>query len=96
MMNIVSESLLVKDVEEQLNQSDKNRELLEKFLDGEGPQKIFVFYQVHEQVLQDEIKDTGNAEPVLFMTIGEEKIKEKAVWFLRTIHRDSKKQMVNL
>ena len=68
--------------------------LLEKFLNGDGPPKIIVCHQVLENQSNDDIKD-NQSEPTLFITYGDtEKLKEKAVWFLR-MTPDNRKQ-VNL
>ena len=83
MISTISDSLRVKDtyVEEQIK--DKNKVLLEKFLEGDGPPKLIVFYQIQDTNNNDDIKDSS-AEPTLFFTYGEaEKLKEKAIWFVR-------------
>jgi dynein heavy chain len=56
--------------------------MLEKFIEGEGPPKLMFCYQIVESQSSDEMKD--NIEASLFLTYGDsEKLKEKAVWFLR-------------
>lgn len=57
--------------------------MLEKFLEGEGPPKLMFCYQVLDNQSSDEIKDNA-VEASLFTTYGDsEKLKDKAVWFLR-------------
>lgn len=58
-----------------------NREIIDKFLDGEGPPRFFAYYQTPEGVAES---DQNLIDPVLFLTYGDtQKIKDKAVWFLR-------------
>lgn len=54
--------------------------MISDFLNGEGPEKILIYYQVQDLNGNDDM----NAEPTLFVTTGEiDKLKEKAVYFLR-------------
>lgn len=72
---------------------EKNREILDRFLDGEGPPKFFAYYQTPDTNAENEHYD---AEPVLFFTFGDtEKIKDKAVWFLRNLPETKKSVTVN-
>lgn len=92
MISTISESLGIKKesvVEDQLKQ-ERNEILLETFLKGEGPKKILVYYQVQDLISNDEVKD-ANAEPSLFITQGDtERLKEKAVYFIRNLHENKK------
>ena len=49
----------------------------------EGPQVIFIYYQVQDQ--PDDPQGNQNADPTLFVTNGEtDKLKDKAVYFVRS------------
>ena len=68
---------------------------MEKFLEGEGSPKIIVCYQIQDTNNNDDIKDTS-AEPTLFFTYGEsEKLKEKAIWFVRMLPDNRKSVNLN-
>ena len=92
MISTISESLGIKKeatVEEYLKQ-ERNEMLLEQFLKGEGPKKILIYHQVQDQISNDEIKE-ANADPMLFITQGDtERIKEKAVYFIRNLPENKK------
>jgi len=48
MMNCIADSLGIKEnlIEDHLSSNERNKDMLEKFLQCEGPPKIFVYYQV--------------------------------------------------
>lgn len=100
MINVIEDSLGLKTgvVEEAFINTEKNKELLELFLMGDGPSKIFIYYQVHEQTQNDDIKDNGSSEPTLFITYGDkERLKDKAVFFIRNLPIEAKvKKIINL
>jgi hypothetical protein len=59
--------------------------MLDKFVHHDGPKKIFIYYQVPDLANGEEVKDS-NADPIFFITDGEtERIKDKAVWFMRNL-----------
>lgn len=71
--------------------------MLEAFLKGEGPSKIFFYYQVLDTIQQEELKDTGAVESTLFLTYGDkEKLKDKAVYFFRNLPPYAKKKPIAL
>jgi hypothetical protein len=45
-----------------------NREIIDKFLDGEGPPRFFAFYQTPDTVSES---DQNLVDPVLFLTYGD-------------------------
>lgn len=54
--------------------------MITDFLNGVGPSKILVYYQVQELNGNDDI----NSEPTLFVTTGDsDKLKEKGIFFWR-------------
>jgi hypothetical protein len=62
---------------------------MELFLDSEGPPKILVYYQTPDTGSEN---DHNVIDPQLFITYGDtEKIKDKAVWFLRNLPENKKK-----
>jgi dynein heavy chain len=68
--------------------SERGKEIIDKFLDGEGPPKFFAYYQTPDMGGENEHLA---ADPVLFFTYGDtEKIKDKAVWFLRNLPENKK------
>ena len=68
--------------------SEKSRDVIDKFLDGEGPSRIFAYYQSPETGTEGE---QNLHDPVLFLTYGDtERIKDKAVWFLRCLPENKK------
>jgi hypothetical protein len=57
--------------------------MLANFFSADGPKKILVYYQVADSSNGDDIKDSG-AEPTLFITNGDqEKLKDKAIYFVK-------------
>lgn len=71
--------------------------MLSDFFSENGPKKILVYYQVLD-VQSDEIKDVG-AEPSIFITNGDkEKLKDKAIYFVKNfpVSKDKTSQKVNL
>lgn len=62
---------------------------MELFLDSEGPPKILVYYQTPDTGSEN---DHNVIDPQLFITYGDtEKIKDKAIWFLRNLPENKKK-----
>ena len=69
--------------------NEGNRQKIEQFLDTEGPPKILVYYQTPDTGSEN---DHNVIDPQLFITYGDsEKIKDKAVWFLRNLAENKKK-----
>ena len=69
--------------------NEGNRQKIEQFLDTEGPPKILVYYQTPDTGSEN---DHNVIDPQLFITYGDsEKIKDKAVWFLRNLPENKKK-----
>jgi hypothetical protein len=69
--------------------NEANRQKIEQFLDTEGPPKILVYYQTPDTGSEN---DHNVIDPQLFITYGDsEKIKDKAVWFLRNLPENKKK-----
>lgn len=69
--------------------SEANREKINQFLDTEGPPKILVYYQTADTGSEN---DHNVIDAHLFVTYGDsEKIKDKAVWFLRNLPENKKK-----
>jgi len=70
--------------------------MLEAFYKADGPRKILVYYQVND-FHGDEMKEVG-ADQTLFITNGDqEKLKEKAVYFVKNfpISKDNQNLKVN-
>jgi hypothetical protein len=62
--------------------NEANKEKMETFLDSEGPPKILVYYQSPDTGDNDQIPIDAR----LLVTYGDsEKIKDKAVWFMRNL-----------
>lgn len=69
------------------NQGNKSK--IDQFLDTEGPPKILVYYQTPDTGSEN---DQNVIDAQLFITYGDaEKIKEKAVWFMRNLPENKKK-----
>ena len=49
LVEVISIKIKIKNQEAFIN-IERNKELLELFLMGDGPSKIFIYYQVHETV----------------------------------------------
>lgn len=59
------------------------------FLDSEGPPKLLVYYQAPDTGSENDEKLVGKQ---LILTYGDkEKIKDKAVWFMRNLPENKKK-----
>ena len=59
------------------------------FLESEGPPKLLIYYQTPDTGSDN---DQNVIDPRLFITYGDtEKIKDKAVWFLRNLPENKKK-----
>jgi uncharacterized protein Smg (DUF494 family) len=66
---------------------------MELFLDSEGPPKILVYYQTPDTGSEN---DHNVIDPQLFITYGDtEKIKDKAIWFLRNLPENKKKVSIH-
>lgn len=72
--------------------NEANRQKIEQFLDTEGPPKILVYYQTPDTGSEN---DHNVIDSQLFITYGDsEKIKDKAVWFLRNLPENKKKVII--
>lgn len=72
--------------------NEANRQKIELFLDSEGPPKILVYYQTPDTGSEN---DHNVIDPTLFLTYGDtERIKDKAVWFLRNLPENKKKVLL--
>jgi hypothetical protein len=66
---------------------------MDLFLDSEGPPKLMVYYQTPDTGSEN---DQNVIDARLFLTYGDsERIKDKAVWFLRNLPENKKKIDVN-
>lgn len=76
-------------IQESIFGIEANRVKIELFLDSDGPPKIMVYYQTPDTGSEN---DHNVIDPTLFLTYGDtERIKDKAVWFLRNLPENKKK-----
>lgn len=69
--------------------NEANKLKINQFLDTEGPPKIMVYYQTPDTGSEN---DHNVIDPQIFLTYGDaEKIKDKAVWFMRNLPENKKK-----
>ena len=62
-------------------------------MDTEGPPKLLAYYQAPDTGSENDEKLVGKQ---LFLTYGDtEKIKDKAVWFMRNLPENKKKVNIN-
>ena len=74
--------------------NEANRQKINQFLDTEGPPKIMVYYQTPDTGSEN---DHNVIDPQLFLTYGDtERIKDKAVWFMRNLPENKKKVQLQL